>query len=331
MGYAGQVSFGQNAFAAIGGYGSAVLTTTYGWEPLAACGGLAFSARSLARWSSAIRRCGCAATISAMATLAIGLITYEIAVQWRVGDARLHGHSGIPPLGIGRFERDVGSQQLLVLLIALAARRARCCRHPPFAVRPRASSRSPAARTRPRALGIDVARYKLVAFLISAFYASVAGLAVRACRRLRQPGGVRPAHGRAGASPCSMSAASARSRVRRSARSSSRCCRRPCGASANIRTSPTARVLILILIYAPRRARLALAQSGGASARRRRMSLLQLDKRYASASAGLLRSTRCRFDVAAGRRHARSSGRTAPARRRCSTSSPASAAPTAGA
>ena len=31
MGYAGQVSFGQNAFAALSGYTSAVLTSNYGW------------------------------------------------------------------------------------------------------------------------------------------------------------------------------------------------------------------------------------------------------------------------------------------------------------
>src|ERR1700736_5527623 len=36
MGYAGQVSFGHNAFAAISGYTSAVLTATYGWEPVGA-------------------------------------------------------------------------------------------------------------------------------------------------------------------------------------------------------------------------------------------------------------------------------------------------------
>src|SRR5215210_4065865 len=35
MGFAGQVSFGHNAFAAISGYASAVLSTTYGWEPIA--------------------------------------------------------------------------------------------------------------------------------------------------------------------------------------------------------------------------------------------------------------------------------------------------------
>jgi len=36
MGYAGQVSFGHNAFAAISGYTSAVLTANHGWEPIAA-------------------------------------------------------------------------------------------------------------------------------------------------------------------------------------------------------------------------------------------------------------------------------------------------------
>src|SRR3982751_2272827 len=36
MGYTGQASFGQNAFAALGGYTSAILCATYNWEPLAA-------------------------------------------------------------------------------------------------------------------------------------------------------------------------------------------------------------------------------------------------------------------------------------------------------
>src|SRR5258705_11847509 len=38
MGYAGQVSFGHNAFAAISGYTSAVLTANHGWEPMPAAG-----------------------------------------------------------------------------------------------------------------------------------------------------------------------------------------------------------------------------------------------------------------------------------------------------
>ena len=36
MGYTGQASFGQNAFAALGGYGTAILCANHGWEPLLA-------------------------------------------------------------------------------------------------------------------------------------------------------------------------------------------------------------------------------------------------------------------------------------------------------
>src|SRR6202035_406531 len=36
MGYAGQVSFGHSAFAAVSGYTSAVLSANHGWEPIAA-------------------------------------------------------------------------------------------------------------------------------------------------------------------------------------------------------------------------------------------------------------------------------------------------------
>src|SRR5262249_54865672 len=36
MGFAGQVSFGHNAFAALSGYASAVLTATYFWDPVPA-------------------------------------------------------------------------------------------------------------------------------------------------------------------------------------------------------------------------------------------------------------------------------------------------------
>jgi len=36
MGYTGQASFGQNAFACIGGYGSAIFCVQYGWDPLPA-------------------------------------------------------------------------------------------------------------------------------------------------------------------------------------------------------------------------------------------------------------------------------------------------------
>src|SRR5262245_40317240 len=77
MGYAGQVTFGHNAFAALGGYGSAVLTSAYGVPPL---GGLAAGMTlalglALLIGYPTLRLKG---HYLAMATLAIGLIVYEI-------------------------------------------------------------------------------------------------------------------------------------------------------------------------------------------------------------------------------------------------------------
>ena len=80
MGYAGQVSFGHNAFAAIGGYTSAVLTATYGWEPLpaAALGLAGVLVCALVVGYPTLRLRG---HYLAMATLAIGLIAYDVAVR----------------------------------------------------------------------------------------------------------------------------------------------------------------------------------------------------------------------------------------------------------
>jgi branched-chain amino acid transport system permease protein len=173
MGFTGQVSFGHNAFAAIGGYSSAVLTTTYGWEPLPACLlGLAGAlACALVVGYPVLRLRG---HYLAMATLAIGLIVYEVAVQWQSVTQGYMGISGIPSIGIGSFT-IVSDRALLVFLMIVAAlallsaagiRRSRLGR---------AFVAAAGSEDAARALGIDVARYKLTAFMISAAYAAIAG------------------------------------------------------------------------------------------------------------------------------------------------------------
>jgi branched-chain amino acid transport system permease protein len=173
MGYAGQVSFGHNAFAAISGYTSAVLTTSYGWEPLtAATLGLAGAlACALIVGYPTLRLRG---HYLAMATLAIGLIAYEIAVQWGSVTQGYMGISGIPPLGIGRWAvvSDRGVLLLLALIAALGVLASAGIRRSRLG---RALVAIAGSEDAARALGIDVARYKLIAFLISAFYAGVAG------------------------------------------------------------------------------------------------------------------------------------------------------------
>lgn len=173
MGYAGQVSFGQNAFAAISGYTSAVLTTAYGWAPLSAAvigiGGALVCALAIGYPTLRLR-----GHYLAMATLAIGLIAYEVAVQWQSVTQGYMGISGIPPLGIGRWEvtSDRAILALLVLLTALAVTAAAGIRRSRLG---RALVAVAGSEDAARALGIDVARYKLIAFMIAAAYAAFAG------------------------------------------------------------------------------------------------------------------------------------------------------------
>jgi branched-chain amino acid transport system permease protein len=173
MGYAGQASFGQNAFAAIGGYTSAVLTTVYDVPSLVALG-VGIAGAAACAWLIGYPTLRLKGHYLAMATLAIGLIVYEITVQWQSVTQGYMGISGIPPLGIGKFEAAGDRSQLilLLLLVAICMGTAFLIRHSRFG---RALVALSASEDAARALGINVARYKLAAFVLSAVYASIAG------------------------------------------------------------------------------------------------------------------------------------------------------------
>ncbi|WP_137390628.1 branched-chain amino acid ABC transporter permease [Rhodoligotrophos defluvii] len=173
MGYAGQVSFGQNAFAGISGYTSAILTATYGWPPLAAlvAGVVGALVAAAVIGYPTLRLKG---HYLAMATLAVGLIVYEVAVEWDSVTAGYMGISGIPPMGIGGFEAYSDQAMLIMLAVVavLAVLAAAGIRHSRLG---RALVAIAGSEEAARALGINVARYKLIAFLISAAYAAIAG------------------------------------------------------------------------------------------------------------------------------------------------------------
>jgi branched-chain amino acid transport system permease protein len=173
MGFTGQVSFGHNAFAALSGYASAVLTATYAWDPIPAFAvglGLALLVAWAVGWPT-LRLKG---HYLAMATLAIGLIVYEITIEWQSVTQGYMGISGISPLGIAGYEivSDRGKLFVLVVIVALSSIAAARLRASRFGRALAAIAGSEAAA---RALGIDVARYKLAAFLVSAAYAALAG------------------------------------------------------------------------------------------------------------------------------------------------------------
>lgn len=173
MGYAGQVSFGQNAFAALSGYTSAVLTSSYGWQPIAALplGVVGAVVLAFVVGYPALRLRG---HYLAMATLALGMIVYEIAVEWQSVTQGYMGISGIPPLGIGGWELNDPKHQLafLIAVLGVALIAAYRLKESRFGMALAAIAGSEDAA---KALGINVARYKLAAFVIAAVYAAVAG------------------------------------------------------------------------------------------------------------------------------------------------------------
>ena len=109
-----------------------------------------------------------------MATFALGLITYEISIEWTGLTSGYMGISGIPPLGVGRYELGTEKQMLVALtaFLLLGVWISTRLRDSRFGRALRAIAGSePAAQ----ALGINVARYKLMAFVVAALYASCAG------------------------------------------------------------------------------------------------------------------------------------------------------------
>ena len=173
MGYTGQASFGQNAFACIGGYGSASLCVEYHWEPALALifsMGLAGIAALVIGYPTLRLR----GHYLAMATFSLGLITYDITVHWTSLTQGYMGYAGIPPLGIGSFSVEDERMKLVCLGVLLAfgfwiSQRLRDSR---FGRGLRAISGSENGAA---ALGIRIPRFKLIAFVIAALYASAAG------------------------------------------------------------------------------------------------------------------------------------------------------------
>ena len=117
MGYTGQASFGQNAFAAIGGYGTAILCVEYGWEPVLALLVIDGDCRRGGAWSSAIRRCGCAAIISPWRPSRSASSPTICRCNGRDLTQGYMGYSGIPPLGIGPFTVEGERAKLVWLMV----------------------------------------------------------------------------------------------------------------------------------------------------------------------------------------------------------------------
>lgn len=172
VGYAGQISFGHTLFLGLGGYMSALATTRWGIAPLPGVGiGVAASvAVALVVGWPTLRLRG---HYLAMATFALGLGFYTLAADTDVFNG-FEGISGVPPMRVLGYEfGDVVSGYTMVWVVTLAgAVAAWRLRRMRFGRSLRTLAGDEAAA---QALGVDVARQKLLAFVISAVFVSVAG------------------------------------------------------------------------------------------------------------------------------------------------------------
>jgi branched-chain amino acid transport system permease protein len=173
MGYAGQVSLGQGGFMAIGGYTAAILAVKYGWPPLAGtAAGIVLSVLcALVLSLTTMRLRG---VYLALATLAFGLLVDSLATGMMDVTGGPSGLVGIPAFSIGSFSFASPLSMyylVLVLMIGLVLLLLGGVRSSFGRVLKAIRTDQMAAA----ALNIDVARYKVVAFAISAALASLSG------------------------------------------------------------------------------------------------------------------------------------------------------------
>ncbi len=173
MGYAGQISLGHAAFFGLGAYTSGILTATYKVDPLLALlAGLLLS--TLVAVIVGIPALKLKGYYLAMATLGFGIIV-AIAFQqmdWLTGGPS--GFMGIPPFRFlgWRFQTPAAKFFLvwalvgLILFLSLNIVDSRIGR----ALRAIHDSETAAL-----AMGVDAQRLKLLIFVVSALYASLAG------------------------------------------------------------------------------------------------------------------------------------------------------------
>lgn len=171
-GFTGQISLGHAAFFAIGAYTVGYLCTILGWSfwialPLA---GVTAATTGLVVAVPALRLSG---LYLAIATMGFGFIIEQIAVQWK---SVTGGANGLlisrPSIGSWSLNSDTAYYYLVIAMVAV------------FVLLTKNLIRSPAGRAfvavrdsevAAQTMGIPLARVKIQAFAVSAFYTGIAG------------------------------------------------------------------------------------------------------------------------------------------------------------
>jgi len=173
FGYAGKISFGHNAFMAMGAYASGILTTGAGLPPLGAlvAGAAGTGAVAFLLGAPILRLRG---HYLAMATLALGEITIIVSTRWTEVTGGLTGIPGVPDFQVLGVAFDTKTK--LYYLIWAVALGGLCLSFRVIDSRfGRALRALGAHEAAAEALGVPVVRYRVQVFVLSAVYAAVAG------------------------------------------------------------------------------------------------------------------------------------------------------------
>lgn len=173
VGYTGLASLGHAAFSCVGAYTSALLALNYGVSPWLGLiiGACAAAILGIVIGSPSLRLKG---DYLALATFGLGVIVYSVAKNWISVTRGPMGLPGIP--GFSIF--GVGISEIWAYLVLVAA-----CVFVTYIVMNRIVS-SPFGRmlrgiredeTAALAIGKDVKKYKIIVFVIGAFFAGIAG------------------------------------------------------------------------------------------------------------------------------------------------------------
>jgi len=172
IGFAGQISLGHAGFLGIGAYASAILPTHFGWHPV------------LALLAGAVAAGVLAAIVArpifklkghylAMATLGLGIIiniVIRTEAQWTGGPDGMP----VPAMSLVGFEisGDKHWYWIVALLLSVSVWASLNLIDSPFGRALRALHGSEVAS---KVVGVDVVRYKVAIFVLSAVFASIMG------------------------------------------------------------------------------------------------------------------------------------------------------------
>ena len=169
LSYSGMVSFGHAVYFGLGAYGLAITITHFGWSiPAGIIAGPIVSAIfGLVYGALCVQL---TAIYAAMLTLACAEVTFAVVFQWfdvTGGDSGLSGH--VPTmLGLDPYQFGLVVLAVVTLAILLLWRIV----HSPLGLTIRAVGQN---SVRAGALGHGRKRVQLIAFVISAFFAGIAG------------------------------------------------------------------------------------------------------------------------------------------------------------